>query len=212
LPPLAQPQPTLRSAHFERMSDTPLPDLSSLLPRELAMELLALARSRGAGFADLYAEHAIITAFSRDERRVKTASYSVLRGVGVRAIRGEQTGYAYADGFAPDALREAARVAAAVARNGAASVPSGQPPAFRGTDAPAPFVPDEPATLALDETSKVAMLARADDAARAHDARVHEVSVSFGTSARSYLVANSDGVWAEDRTHLSRLVVSALAL
>src|SRR5262249_2620839 len=89
---------------------------------------------------------------------------------------------------------------------------SGQPPAFRVTDAPAPFVLDEPATLALDETSKVAMLARADDAARAHDARVHEVSVSFGTSARSYLVANSDGVWAEDRTHLSRLVVSALAL
>src|SRR5262249_58639563 len=89
---------------------------------------------------------------------------------------------------------------------------SGQPPAFRVTDAPAPFVLDEPATLALDETSKVAMLARADDAARAHDARVHEVSVSLGTSARSYLVANSDGVWAEDRTHLSRLVVSALAL
>jgi len=41
---------------------------------------------------------------------------------------------------------------------------------------------------------------------------VREVSVSLGTSAKSFLVANSDGVWAEDRTHLSRLVVSALAL
>ena len=98
------------------MTDTRLPDLSTLLPQELAAELLALARSGGADFADLYAEHAIVTGFTLDERRVKTASYSVLQGVGVRAIRGEQTGYAYADGFAPDALREAARVASAVAR------------------------------------------------------------------------------------------------
>ena len=93
------------------MTDTNLPELSNLLPRELAAELLALARSGGADFADLYAEHAIVTGFTLDERRVKTASYSVLQGVGVRAIRGEQTGYAYADGFAPDGLREAARVA-----------------------------------------------------------------------------------------------------
>ena len=195
------------------MPEQPLPDLASLLPRELAVELLALARSGGAGFADLYAEHAIITGFSLDERRVKTASYSVLQGVGVRAIRGEQTGYAYADGFAPDALREAARVAARIAREGpAATAPTGAQPAFRVNDAPPPFVLNDPATLALDEARKVDMLKRADDAARSHDGRVHEVSASLGTSAKSFLVANSDGVWAEDRSHLSRLVVSVLAL
>jgi len=195
------------------MTDTRLPELSSSLPRELAAELLALARSGGAAFADLYAEHAIVTGFTLDERRVKTASYTVLQGVGVRAIRGEQTGYAYADGFAPDALREAARVAAAVAR-GAPGVATraGAPVPFRVTPGEPPFVLHEPATLALDEAAKVSMLQRADDAARAHDPRVHEVSVSIGTSAKSFLVANSDGLWAEDRTHLSRLVVSALAL
>ena len=195
------------------MTDTRLPDLSTLLPQELAAELLALARSGGADFADLYAEHAIVTGFTLDERRVKTASYSVLQGVGVRAIRGEQTGYAYADGFAPDALREAARVASAVARTApSAATPAGAPVPFRVTPGAPPFVLRDPATLALDETAKVSMLNRADDAARAHDPRVREVSVSLGTSAKSFLVANSDGVWAEDRTHLSRLVVSALAL
>src|SRR5262252_10662750 len=123
------------------MTDTNLPELSKLLPRELAAELLALARSGGADFADLYAEHAVITGFSLDERRVKTASYSVLQGVGVRAIRGEQTGYAYADGFAPDALREAARVAAAVARDAppAATRGDGRPAAFRVADVAPPF-------------------------------------------------------------------------
>lgn len=195
------------------MTDTRLPELSTLLPRDLAAELLAVARSGGSEFADLYAEHAIVTGFSLDERRVKSATYTVLQGVGVRAIRGDQTGYAYADGFAPEALREAARVAAAVAREAPpAATRAGGPVAFRVTDGAPPFVLRDPATLALDEAAKVSMLQRADDAARAHDPRVHEVSVSLGTSAKSFLVANSDGVWAEDRTHLSRLLVSALAL
>src|SRR5262249_55282061 len=137
--------PTVRS-----MTDTDLPELSKLLPRELAADLIALARAGGADFADLYAEHAIVTGFSLDERRVKTASYTVLQGAGVRAIRGEQTGYAYADGFAPEALREAARVAAAVARDAppAATRADGRPVAFRASDSAPPFVLRDPATLA----------------------------------------------------------------
>ncbi len=193
--------------------DAPLPALSDLLRRELVAELLALARAGGATFADVYGEHAVVTGFALDESRLKTASYSVLQGVGVRAVRGEQTAYAYADGFAPDALREAARVAARIAREAPpAAAGAGPPPAFRVVEAPAPFTLQDPATLALDEAAKVAILRRADAAARAHDPRVREVSASFATSARAYLVANTDGDWAEDRTHLSRLVVSALAL
>ncbi len=194
--------------------DTPLPELSTLLPRELAEEILALARAGGAGFADLYAEHAVVSGFTLDEQRLKSASYSVLRGVGVRAIRGEATGYAYADGFSPDGLREAARVAARIARDTppAASGARGMPIAFRASGAPPPFLLRDPATLALNEIAKVELLRRADQAARALDPRVREVSASFGSSARSFLVANTDGVWEEDRTHLSRLVVTALAL
>src|SRR5215467_10165702 len=131
------------------MTDSNLPELSNMLPRELAAELLALARSGGADFADLYAEHAIITGFSLDERRVKTASYSVLQGVGVRAVRGEQTGYAYADGFAPGALREAARIASRIARDTppAAAGAGGAPVAFRVSEPAPPFVLRDPATL-----------------------------------------------------------------
>src|SRR6185369_10678911 len=149
------------------MTDTSLPELSKLLPRELAAELLALARSGGADFADLYAEHAIVTGFTLDERRVKTASYSVLQGVGVRAIRGEQTGYAYADGFSLDALREAARVAGRIAREApsASTGAGGAPLAFRVVDAAEPFVLREPATLVLDEVRKVELLRRANAAA-----------------------------------------------
>jgi TldD protein len=185
------------------------PDLSALLPRELVIELIALLRTQGAEFGEVYAEHATHTGFSYDERRLKTSSLSVHSGVGVRALRGEQTGYAYADGFAPDDLREAARVAARIAREGA----PGEPPrAFRVVDVPPPFTLAAPAPLALDEPAKIDLLRRADDAARGHDGRIREVSIGLGDAAKAFLVANSDGLWAEDRAYLSRLVVTALAL
>src|SRR5437867_7020989 len=109
-------------------AESPVPDdtdrgpspVTEWLPRELASELLALARESGAEFSEVYAESTVNTAFELEESRLKSSSYSVRQGVGVRAIRGGQTGYAYADGFALDELREAARVAGRIARDGAA--------------------------------------------------------------------------------------------
>jgi TldD protein len=184
-------------------------DLSALLPRELIAELLEIARSAGAEFAEVYGESTVNTGFSFEERRLKTSSLSATQGLGVRAVIGEQTGYAYADGFAPDDLREAARVAARIARDGR---PGARPEAFRVVDAAAPFTLREPAPEALDERRKIEMCRRADDAARAADARIHEVSIGFGDAAKSFLVANSDGAWAQDRQFLCRLSVQALAI
>ena len=101
--------------------------VASHVPPELAAELLAIARAGGAEYADLYAEHTVITSFVYEERRLKTSQYSVHQGVGVRAIRGAQTGYAYADGFAARDVREAARVAARIARDASPE----KPPAIR---------------------------------------------------------------------------------
>src|SRR5690348_13061670 len=122
-------------------------ELSARLPRDLVTELLAVARSAGADFAEVYGERAVHSGFSLDEHRIKTGSYSVLQGVGVRAIRGEQTGYAYADGFEASALREAARVASRIAREGsaAARASDGAAKPFRVVDAPAPFRLAQPA-------------------------------------------------------------------
>jgi TldD protein len=186
-----------------------LGDLLALLPRELAAELLEIAREKGADFAEVYGEQSVHTGFSYEENRLKTSSYSVTQGVGVRAVIGDQTGYAYADGFSPDDLREAARVAARIARGAPAN---GRPRAFRVVDAPWPFRLERPAPLALDEHGKIELVERANHTARAHDPRIHEVSASLGDSSKSFVVANSDGLWAEDRQFLSRLTVSSLAL
>jgi TldD protein len=190
-------------------ADDALPDVSRFLPRELVVELLAIARSKGADFAEIYGEHTLSTGFGLDEGRVKSSSWAVSQGVGVRAIRGEVTAYAYADGFDAGDLRDAARVAARVANAAGAN---GAPVSFRAVDAPAPFTVSRPVSLALDEERRVAMLRQADDAARAHDPRVREVSAGFGDASRSFIVANSDGVWAEDRQFVSRFSVNVLAL
>lgn len=183
---------------------------AALLPRELVAELLQLGRERGAEFVEVYGEVTTQSAFTLEENRLKTSQVSVLQGAGVRAVKGEQTGYAYADGFASGDLREAARVAARIAREGSGG--GGAPRAFRVVEAPAPFTIERPAPVSLDESAKVALCRRANDAARAHDPRVHEVTATLADSSRRFVVANSDGLWAEDQQFLSRLTVVTLAL
>ena len=79
-------------------------------------------------------------------------------------------------------------------------------------DAPAPFRLERPAPIALDEAGKVALCRRANDAARAHDGRIHEVTVTLVDASKRFVVANSEGRWAEDRQYRTRLAVVALAL
>ena len=189
-------------------SDPSFPRASGQLPRELAAELLELARANGAEFADLYAESTVHTGFVFEENQLKSSAFSIQQGVGVRAVRGAQTGYAYADGFAAEDLREAARVAARIARDGR----GGATPAFRVVEAAAPFTLVAPAPLALDEARKIALLERANGAARAADHRIAEVSAALTDLARSFVVVNSDGCWADDEQYLSRLTVEALAI
>jgi len=78
-------------------------------------------------------------------------------------------------------------------------------------DTPPPFTLEAPVTLTLDPARKVELLRRADEAAHGHDSRIHEVSAGFADSSKSTLVANSDGLWDEDRQFLARLTVTAFA-
>ncbi|MGH7743106.1 MAG: TldD/PmbA family protein, partial [Candidatus Eiseniibacteriota bacterium] len=105
-------------------------------------------------------------------------------------------------------LESAARAAASIARDGTA----GAAASFQISDPAAPFTLRHPAPLGLDERAKVALLRRADDAARSLDARIREVEVGLLDSSKQFTVANSDGLWAEEQQYLSRLTVTTLAL
>lgn len=187
---------------------TDLPAVESFLGQDQVQELLKLALARGGEFAEVYGEYTIESNFTIDERLLKTARYGVLQGVGVRVIVGAQTGYAYADEFGMDALREAARVAAAIATSGRAGTHS----PFHVSDVKPPFVLDQPAPLTRSAEQRIQLARRADEAARGHDPRIQQCLSIYGDSAKSLLVANSDGLWVTDRQFISRLVCIPTAI
>jgi hypothetical protein len=189
-------------------SPTSLPSVADFLSQDQVSDLLRRALARGAEFAEVYGEYTVNTSFVVDERLLKTAQYGILQGVGIRVIHGDQTGYAYADEFGMDALGEAADVAASIAKEGT----QGTPKPFSVSTAKPPFVLANPLSLGLGEVERVALARRADEAARAHDPRIQQVTAVLSDAAKSILIANSNGLWATDRQFIARLACSPTAI
>ncbi|ABM62898.1 metalloprotease TldD [Halorhodospira halophila] len=160
----------------------------------------------GVDFADLYFQAARREAWVLEDGIVREGSYSIDRGVGVRAVSGEKTGFAYCDEIGLEALLDASSAAGAVARSGQ----SRSLAAFRAGGGRGLYRGDDPlASLSADD--KVALLHRAEAAARAVDPRIVHVVASLAGAHDTILVANSEGGWAGDIRPLVRLNVSVLA-
>ena len=154
---------------------------------------------------ELYFQQHRMEAWSLEDRIVKEGTFSVDRGVGVRAVSGEKTGYAYAEDFGGDEVLAAVRAARGITRSGGdgkvkVGVSRLSKPMYDAID-PIP---------GLDEQQKVALLRELDTQARSLDRRVSEVNVRLGASYESVLVIATDGTLAADRRPLVRLDVSVI--
>ena len=159
----------------------------------------------GVDAADLYFQHSASESWLFEDGIVKTGAHHVEQGVGVRAIAGEKTGFAYSDEIALPALTEAASTANAIVRSGQqASIRAWAPhaPAAR-------YAPTNPLS-SLPTPDKLALLKRADTAARATDAAVTHVIVSLAGSFETVLVTASDGTLAADVRPLVRMNVTVM--
>lgn len=136
---------------------------------------------------------------------VKDGSFSVDAGIGVRALAGEKTGFAYAENFAVAGLQNAASAAKSIARAG--GVRTSEAP--RATTNLELYPASDPISL-LDEVAKVELLQRVDRLARALDPRVKEVNVRISASHEVMMVMASDGTRAGDVRPLVRLDVSVI--
>ncbi len=157
-------------------------------------------------YADLYFETSRFESWSLEDGIVKDGGYSIERGVGVRAVSGEKTGFAYSDEIFLPALTEAALSARAIARSGrqgSLKAWSGQPAVHSLYSSLQPFD-------SLSEQDKVALMEAADAEARARDPRVKQVMVSLVGSHKVVLVAASDGTLAADVRPLVRMSVSVV--
>jgi len=168
---------------------------------------LASALSAGGDYADLYFEHTSTSALLVDESLVKTATEGISLGCGIRVVAGEQTGYAYTDDLAPEKILKAAQIAARIASGPAHVSTVGLSALSTGHDFYAVARPSTDREL----TDKLALVERADRAARAHDSRIQQVRVSYGDQVRHVLIAGSDGRVLTDFQPLVRLSVFAIA-
>jgi TldD protein len=159
-------------------------------------------------FADLYFQSSRSEAWSLDEGIVKSGSFSIDQGVGVRAVSGEKTAFAYSDVLSPQALHEAALTTRAIARAGRS--------ARRLVASPSLAVPtamlyggSDP-IAALSAQDKVDLLNRVDALARSRDPRVIQVMASLAGEHDVIMVLRSDGVMAADIRPLVRLSVTVI--
>ena len=170
-----------------------------------------LTHALGAGeYADAFYERRISRSFRLQDGKIHEAGLVVSRGVGIRAISGERTGYAYSDDLSEEALLRAARVAALIARDRAAKVSVVR---IVGEPAPARSVYDAADEPSADEksTAYVGLLARADVAARSFDPRVRTVNATLSEESQEVIVATSEGRYVRDRRPLVALAVQSVA-
>ncbi len=157
-------------------------------------------------YADLYFQYSRSEAWSLDEGIVKSGSFNIDQGVGVRALAGEKTAFAYSDDISAAALADAAGAVRAIAAAGQTA----QVPALRARMQPAGlYLPQDPlASLSAD--AKVALLERLEGFARAADPRVMQVNAGLAGEYEVILVAGSDGRLAADIRPLVRCSISVI--
>ncbi len=180
-----------------------------LAPAGLAASDLEHAFSRllgpGVDFADLYFQNSRQESWAMEDGIVKSGTHAIEQGVGVRAISGEKTGFAYSDELRLPALMEAAGAARAIARSGQSM--NGQGLVLREARALYPAI--DPVE-SLSSEAKVQALREIDAYLRAKDASVVQVMVSLAATLDTVLVARSDGVMAGDVRPLVRINVSVI--
>lgn len=161
---------------------------------------------RGADYADLYFQLGRSEYWFLEDGMVKDGSYNIEQGVGVRAVSGEKTGFAYADDLTLAALNQASSVAGAITS-------AGQQRKINAWQASSPLAlyPAIDPLGSLSREDKVTLLEQVEKIAREQDSRVSQVMCSLSASQDTILVAASDGDYAADVRPLVRLNVSVIA-
>ncbi len=158
-------------------------------------------------YADLYFQYSRHESWCMDEGTVKSGSYGIDQGVGIRAVSGEKTGFAYSDEILLPALTDAAEAAKSIARSGNDNkqirIHSNDQDIKRW------YQPDDPLGSMADR-DKVNLLKEVEQIARNMDSRVSQVMVSLTGSHDVILVARSDGELAADIRPLVRMNVSVI--
>ena len=159
-------------------------------------------------YADLYFQYEVSDAVSLEEGEVKQGSKQINQGVGIRALAGEKTGYAFSDEITVLSLEAAARTAREIAQSASQSASV----AVQGAQAPAhDLYAVQVAGTDIPVQRKLDLLQQIDTFCRAYDPRITKVQTSFSSVHKLVLIASSDGKVVGDVQPLLRLNVACIA-
>jgi TldD protein len=168
---------------------------------------LSAIRAHKVDDADLYFQYTRSEGWSLEEGIVKTGSFSIDQGVGVRAVSGEKTAFAYSDDISIASLMDAAHTVRSIATAGLSA--STKVPARVIAPSRSLYMGVDPIG-SLDSTAKVNLLERLEKQARAKDPRVVQVMAGLASEYDVVMVARADGTLAADVRPLVRLSLSVI--
>lgn len=199
-------EPSIR--HLAIARDTLLAPFGLVEP-DLARAFSELFEHR-IDFADLYFQQTRSESWRLEEGIVKSGSFGIDQGVGVRAVVGDRTAFAYSDAIGLEPLIQASRTVRGIARRGSGRVKIPSPAGFEARGGHTLYGLDDP-IRSLDAQAKVDLLGRVEVMARALDPRVVQVMAGLAAEHDVVLVVRSDGVMAADVRPLVRLSVTVIA-
>jgi len=176
------------------------------LDTQAIQSVLSSIMSHQVDYADLYFQYSRSESWGLEEGQVKSGAFAIDQGVGVRAVSGEKTAFAYSDEINLLALQEAAIATKAIAAIGSDQTAR----KIITPEAKSLYLPNDPiASLSAD--AKVKLLERLEDFAKKQDPRITQVMASIGGEYEVVMVARSDGVMAADVRPLVRVSVQVIA-
>ncbi len=168
-------------------------------------QVFASMMSHRLDYADLYFQYSRSESWSLEEGIVKSGSFNIDQGVGVRAVSGEKTAFAYSDDISLSALDSAAQATRAIARQGGTQ----QVPILHHGSRREIYLPQDP-IASLKDADKVALLERLEGYARTLDPRVVQVMAGLAGEYEVVMVARSDGLMNADIRPLVRLSITVI--
>ena len=169
---------------------------------------LAEITSKGADDADLYFQYTRSEGWSLEEGIVKTGSFSIDQGVGVRAVSGEKTAFAYSDDISLASLMDAAHTVRSI--SGAGKSAKIKTPSRKVANSRSLYEGGDPIAT-LGSTAKVKLLEKVEKLAKAKDPRIAQVMAGLASEYDVVMVARADGTLAADVRPLVRLSVTVIA-
>ncbi len=199
-----EPSMMKQASHFDTANEVLLAPTG--LDTQALQGVLSNVMSHKVDYADLYFQYSRSESWNLEEGQVKSGNFSIDQGVGVRAVSGEKTAFAYSDEINLPALQQAAAATKAIASLGSEQTASN----IVTRQSTQLYLPQDPiASLSAD--AKVKLLERLEQFAKKADSRVTQVMASIAGEYEVVMVARSDGVMAADVRPLVRVSIQVIA-